>query len=611
MSRPAAAPRTSALVPVLAVGGITVSLQQTTVVPLVPAFPALLNTSPADATWVVTSTLLAAAVATPVVGRLADMFGKRRMLLVCVAVLVAGSVVSGLSDSLIPMVVGRAMQGLAVGVVPLGISLMRDALPPERLAAATALMSASLGVGGAIGLPLAALVAQYADWHWLFWGSGALGALVFVLVLAIIPESRLRTGGRFDLLGSLLLAVVLVCLLLAVSKGGTWGWGSATTLGLLGGFVVALLLFCLWELRIREPLVDLRVSRRRQVLLTNIASIVMGFSMFAMSLVFPQLVQLPESTGYGLGESILVAGIVLAPGGLCMIAMSPVSARISAASGPRTTLMVGGAVVAAGYVVGAVFHAAIWQLVVSSIVISSGIGLAYGAMPTLVMAAVPVSQTAAANSLNNLMRAIGTSSASAVAGVLLAQLTTRVAGMTVPSEYAFLVVMVLGAAAATTAVVITAFIPRRAPADAGAAGVPAGGGAVAGVPAGRGAVAGGREPGRPTPVVSGVVRYGGVPADDAVVTVVRSDGRQLGRGRADPSGTYTIALTEEGTPYLLVVRWEGRSHAEYLGPARTQARDVDLPGRRYAADHARASPASSPEPVPATGGPGTLNPTRP
>ncbi|TCK25957.1 MFS transporter [Pseudonocardia endophytica] len=592
MSRPTA--RTSALVPVLALGGITVSLQQTTVVPLVPQFPALLNAPAADTAWVVTSTLLAAAVATPVVGRLADMFGKRRMLLFCVAVLVAGSVVSGLSSSLIPMVVGRALQGLAVGVIPLGISLMRDALPPEKLGSATALMSASLGVGGALGLPLAALVAQYADWHWLFWGSGALGAMVFVAVLAIVPESPQRTGGRFDVLGALLLAVALVCLLLAVSKGGTWGWGSPTTLGLFGGFVVALVLFGLWEVRNREPLVDLRVTRRRQVLLTNIASIVMGFSMFAMSLVFPQLLQLPLATGYGLGQSIVVAGLVLAPGGLCMIAMSPLSARISAASGPRTTLMIGAAVVAVGYVVGALFHSAIWQLVVSAIVISSGIGLAYGAMPSLVMAAVPVTQTAAANSLNNLMRAIGTSTASAVAGVLLAQLTTRAAGVTVPSENAFLIVMVLGAGAAVVAVVITAFIPRRPPVDAAVAvGTPEpatadapgadGAGHAPGdldghpVPVGAAEPAGSpRVPARTADVVAGVVRYAGAPADDAVVTVVRSDGRQLGRGRTDRAGSYAIELADTGTPHLLVLRWDGRPHVEYLGPTRSQARDVDL-----------------------------------
>ena len=458
---PNPSPRPSTLVAVLALGGIVVSLQQTLVIPLIPQFPRLLNAPAADTAWVVTATLLAAAVATPVVGRLADMFGKRRLLLVCLAVLVAGSVLGALSDSVQVLVAARAMRGLATGVIPLGISLMRDQLPAERVGSATATMSASLGVGGALGLPLASLVAQVADWHMLFWAAGLLGALTLALVLALVPESPQRAGGRFDLVGALGLSVVLVSLLLAVSKGGTWGWASALTLSLFGTSAVALAAWTVWELRIRQPLVDLRVSRRRQVLLTNVASVVFGFSMFAMSLVFPQLLQLPESTGYGLGQSILVAGLVLAPGGLMMMVMAPVSARITAGPGPRSTLMAGAVVVTLGYLLGAAWHGEVWHLVLSSVVISSGIGLAYGAMPTLVMAAVPVTQTAAANSLNNLMRAVGTSAASAISGLLLAQLTTSVGGLTVPSEDAFLLVMVLGAGAAVVALAIAAFIPRR------------------------------------------------------------------------------------------------------------------------------------------------------
>ncbi|MFP5021597.1 MFS transporter [Pseudonocardia phyllosphaerae] len=449
------------LVAVLAAAGIVVSLQQTLVVPLLPQFPRLLGSAPADTAWIVTATLLAGAVATPVVGRLADMVGKRRMLLVCLVVLVCGSVLGALSSSLVPLVVGRALQGLAAGVVPLGISLMRDLLPADRLGSATAMMSASLGVGGALGLPLSALVAQSLDWHVLFWAAGLVGAAVTGLVLTIVPESPQRAGGRFDGVGAVGISVALVALLVAVSKGASWGWGSPLTLSLFAVAVVAVLLWGRWELRTPQPLVDLRVSARRGLLLTNAASVVFAFSMFAMSLVYPQLLQLPEATGYGLGQSILVAGLVLAPGGLCMMAMSPVSARISAASGPRTTLLAGAVVVAAGYGLGAVFHGAVWQLLVSAVVISSGIGLAYGAMPSLIMAAAPLSQTAAANSLNNLMRAMGTSIASAVVGVLLAQLTVTSGGTALPSEAAFVITLVLGAAAALAAAAITVFLPRR------------------------------------------------------------------------------------------------------------------------------------------------------
>ncbi|MFE7992683.1 MFS transporter, partial [Streptomyces shenzhenensis] len=436
-----AAPRTNLVVAVLAFGGIVVSLMQTLVIPIVPELPKLLDAPASDAAWAVTATLLAAAVATPVMGRLGDMYGKRLMLLTSLGMLVAGSVTAALSDTLAPMIVGRALQGLAAGVIPLGISIMRDELPAERLGSATALMSASLGVGGALGLPAAALIADHFDWHMLFWTSAVLGGVAAVLVLLLVPESRVRTGGRFDLPGALGMAAGLVCLLLAISKGADWGWTGGTTLGLFGAAVVVLFLWGVYELRSAQPLVDLRATARRQVLVTNLASVAFGFSMFAMSLVLPQLLQLPVATGYGLGKSLLFAGLVMAPTGLVMMAMAPVSATVSRVWGPKVTLMCGAVIVAVGYGLTIVMMDAVWQLILGSCVIGAGIGFAYGAMPALIMGAVDPSETAAANSLNTLMRSIGTSTASAVAGVILAQLTTPFGAVSLPSENGFKVVM--------------------------------------------------------------------------------------------------------------------------------------------------------------------------
>ncbi|WP_439379584.1 MFS transporter [Amycolatopsis lexingtonensis] len=465
--------RANLVVGVLAFAGIVVSLMQTLVIPLIPALPGLLHASAADATWAITATLLAGAVATPTVGRLGDMYGKRRMLLLSLGALVAGSTIGALSDSLAPMVAGRALQGLAAGVIPLGISIMRDELPAERLGSATALMSASLGVGGALGLPAAALLAENADWHVLFWTAAGLGLVVVGLVVALVPESPVRTGGRFDVPGAAGLSIALVCLLLAISKGADWGWGSTATLGLFAVAVVVLLLWGRWELRTAQPLVDLRTTARRQVLLTNIASAVFGFAMFAMSLVLPQLLQLPAATGYGLGKSMLVVGLVMAPSGLVMMALAPVSARISRTRGPKTTLMLGAVVVAAGYALGIGLMSATWQLVVVSSIIGAGIGLAYGAMPALVMGAVPVSETAAANSLNTLMRSIGTSVSSATAGLVLARLTTSFGPASLPSQNGFRLVLAMGSAAALIALAVAAFLPKRSPAIPAASPEPA------------------------------------------------------------------------------------------------------------------------------------------
>ena len=455
------ASRSSVVVATLAFGGIVVSLMQTLIIPLIPSLPGLLHTSPAGSAWAITVTLLAGAVATPTIGRLGDMYGKRRMLLISITMLVAGSIVGALANSLTPMIIARLLQGLSAAVIPLGISIMRDELPAEKLGSAIALMSASLGVGGSFGLPAAAFLAQRADWHVLFWSSAGAGVVAFALVVSIVPESAVRTGGRFDGPGALGLSVGLVCMLLAVSQGASWGWGSARTVGLFAGAVGVFLAWGLYELRTRNPLVDLRTTARRQVLLTNLASVVFGFAMFAMSLVMPQLIQLPTGTGYGLGHDMLVVGLVMAPSGLVMMAMAPLSAKITRARGPKTTLMSGAVVVALGYGMTVVFMSAIWHLLLASCVIGAGIGLAYGAMPALVMSAVPVSETAAANSLNTLARSVGTSVSSAVAGVVLAQLTITYAGHTFPSATGFRLVMGIGALAALVAFFVASALPAR------------------------------------------------------------------------------------------------------------------------------------------------------
>ncbi|MFC6882579.1 MULTISPECIES: MFS transporter [Actinomadura] len=464
--------RPGGIVGVLAVAGIVAALMQTLVVPLIGELPRLLHTSAANASWVVTATLLAAAVTTPVSGRLGDLYGKRRVLLACTVPLVAGSVLCAVAGSLPPMIVGRGLQGMGMGLVPLGISALRDLLPPERLGGAIALMSSSMGIGGALGLPVAAAVAEHASWRVLFWSSAALSLLITVLIWALVPATPARTAGRFDAVGAVGLGVGLVSLLLAVSKGADWGWASGTTLGLFAVALVVLLAWGWWELRSDDPLVDLRVTARRQVLLTNAASVVVGFSMYAQSLIVPQLLQLPEATGYGLGRSMLAAGLWMAPAGLVMMAVSPVGARLSAARGPKTTLCAGSLVIALGYGSSTVLMGTAWGLMIVTCVCGLGVGLAYGAMPALIMGAVPRSETASANSFNTLMRSIGTSVSAAVVGVVLAQMTVRMGGHELPSEDGFRTGMLIGCGVALAAAAIALALPGRPARRTGDASVP-------------------------------------------------------------------------------------------------------------------------------------------
>lgn len=445
---------------VLCFGGMTVSLTQTLVVPIQGQLPGLLATSPSNAGWVVTITLLAGAVSMVLSGRLGDLLGKQRVLVATSSLLVLGSVISALSDSLAPMLAGRALQGLALGFIPVAIALIREVTPPETSHTSIAAMSATLGVGGAIGLPLAAFVAQTFDWHAIFWMGTIFSVAMTLGVVTLVPHRNDHAGGSLDVVGLLGLTAGLVATLIGVSKGNAWGWTSGRTLGSIVAGLVVLLVWGAYELRRREPLVNLRATSSRPVLLTNLAAIAIGFGMMAMSIVMPQLLQLPTSTGFGLGQSLLAAGLWMAPGGLVMMAFAPVSGRLIRAIGPKQTLMIGALVIGVGYLTAAFLMASSWQLLVASSIAAAGVGIGYGAMPTLIMGNVDPREAGAAVGINALMRSIGTTSAAAVMVTILTASTREFGGVSIPTEGAYQLCFLIGAAAAFVGLALTALVPH-------------------------------------------------------------------------------------------------------------------------------------------------------
>lgn len=467
MDVPQPSRRTGGVVAALALAGTVAAIMQTLVTPLIAELPRILHTSSSNAAWVITVTLLVGGVCVPVSGRLGDLVGKRRMMLVCVVPLVIGSVVCALSTSVVPMIVGRGLQGMGMGMIPLGIALLRDVLPAEKLSGSIALVSASMGIGGAIGLPLAAAVAQYADWQLLFWGSAVLAVIVGVLIFVVVPDVPAGAKGqRFDALGAIGLAIGLVALLLAISKGADWGWASGTTLALFAVAVLALPAWGRWELRTRDPLIDLRTTARPRVLITNAASVLIGVGMYSFMLIAPQLLQFPKATGFGLGQSMLAAGLWIAPGGIMMMVISPLGGKLINARGPKLALTCGAVVMAAGYALALPLMGTAFGIMLSGIVINSGVALAYGSMPALIMSSVPLSETAAANGFNTLMRSLGTTIGSAVIGVVLAHMTITLGGYTIASENGFRTGLLIGCGVALVSAAVASFIPApRKPTD--------------------------------------------------------------------------------------------------------------------------------------------------
>jgi MFS family permease len=398
-------------------GALVVSLSQSVLVPVLGELQREFGTS---ANWLLTSTLLVAAVSVPIMGRLGDMFGKRLMLLVAIAALTAGSLIDALSQDFGWLVVGRAIQGASSGAIPLGISLLATLMPKERVASSVALISAMLGVGGSLGLPLAGFVAEHWDWHTLFWINTVVGVLAFIGILSVVPESHHREGGRVDIVGGILLSGGLVCLILPLQQGHQWGWSSGRVWGLLVAAVVIMGVFAAYELRRRDPLVDLAALRRRPILTTNLASICFGFALFASFIGTSTFIEAGTWTGYGFASSLLTGGLALLPSGLAMLLFAPVAARMIAKRGAPQTLALGASIVAVGWVLRIVMTGSLWEVIVGTTVIGIGTGIGYAAMPSLINAYTPSNEIAAANGLNTLFRSLGSTLATAVGTSILA-----------------------------------------------------------------------------------------------------------------------------------------------------------------------------------------------
>jgi MFS family permease len=294
-------------------------------------------------------------------------------------VLALGTALAAIATSIGLMIAGRVVQGAGGAVFPLAFAIIRDEFPRERIAHGIALISAIMGIGGGLGIVLAGPIVQDLSYHWLFWLPLAAVVAATIGILVFVPESPIRTPGRIDPIGAVLLAGWLIALLVPVSEGPTWGWTSASTLGL---FAAAVLLAAAWirvEARSRAPVVDMEMMRLRPVWTTNLAAFVIGFGMFASFVLVPQLVELPVSTGFGFGASITEAGLFMVPATAGMLVAGPVAGRLSGTVGSKVPLRLGALVSCLAFVMLAFAHGARWEIYVAMLVMGVGIGLRAGA----------------------------------------------------------------------------------------------------------------------------------------------------------------------------------------------------------------------------------------
>ena len=408
----------------LSLGGLAFAVLQSLVAPALSTIARDLQVSTGDISWVITAYLLAASVLTPILGRLGDMVGKRRVLIGVLAALAAGTVLAALAPNLRVLIAARVLQGAAGAIMPLSIGLVRDELPRERVGVIVGLLSAIFGVGAGVGIVAAGPIVEHLSWHWLFWLPLVLVLVALAGAIFGMAESPVRTPGKLDVLGTVLLSAALVALLLAVSKGQAWGWGDVKTVGLLAAGAVLMVVFVFVELRTAEPLVDMRLMKIRGVWATDLVALMLGFAMFGTFLLVPMLLQLPAETGYGFGKSVSQSGVFLLPTVLMMVVFGPLAGLLTRRFGPKLPLFLGTVSVVVAFTLPALSHDALWKVLLSGIFTGIGIGLAFAGMSNAIIESVPAAQTGEATSVNTIARTIGSSIGTAVVAAVITSHST-------------------------------------------------------------------------------------------------------------------------------------------------------------------------------------------
>jgi EmrB/QacA subfamily drug resistance transporter len=441
---------------ILAIGALAFALAQTTIIPALTAMQEAFDVGTSDIIWMVSAYFLAASIATPVLGRLGDMFGKERFLAVSLGAFAIGSVVCALSDGLPLMIVGRALQGIGGGVFPLSFGIVRDEFPIRKIPTGIAMLGATAGIGGAIGLPLGGLLVDQASYHWIFWISAAMGVIATITTIRFVPESPLRSPGKVDYAGAGILAVGLSAVLIAVSRANDWGWASDKTLGLVAVGVLVLAVFVAFERRHEAPLVNMRTLGRPPVLITDIATLLVGFGLFGTFVLIPQLAELPTGGDVGLGLNATQAGLLMAPGGLMMLIAAPIVGRVSERHGSKLPLAVGSVLAAGGLLGMALAHDSAVLIILWGAILNTGIGCAFAALPNLVIAAVEPHETGEATGVNTIARNVGAALGGQVAASIVA---SHVLADGVPANRGFELAFLMSAGIALLAGICGLLIP--------------------------------------------------------------------------------------------------------------------------------------------------------
>jgi EmrB/QacA subfamily drug resistance transporter len=442
---------------VLATSGASYALLQSAVAPALPDIQKELHASATATAWLLTGYLLSASVMTPIIGRLGDMFGKEHTLVLTMAGLAAGTLLAALANSIGLLIFARVVQGAGGAIFPLAFGIIRDEFPPEKSAQGIALISAILGIGGGIGIVLAGPIINAFDYHWLFWFPLVVIVAATLATIFFVPESPVKSPGRIDWAGALLLSAWLVLLLLGITQSSEWGWGDDRVIALIAAALCMLILWIKVEADQHEPLVDMAMMRVRSVWTVNAAAFLVGAGMYSSFILIPEFTEMPTSTGYGFGSNVTQAGLFLLPATVAMMLAGPLAGALTTRIGSRAVLIAGCLATTASFTLLAVAHTQQGDIYVATALMGAGIGLAFAALANLIVEAVPPEQTGVATGMNTVMRTLG-GSVGGQAGASLIAGTVVASGF--PAESGFTLAFSFAAGACLLAALASLIVPK-------------------------------------------------------------------------------------------------------------------------------------------------------
>ena len=447
---------------VLSLAGVAYAVLSSAVIPALPTIQRELHTTETGVAWVVTGFLLSASVGTAIIGRLGDVYGKERLLLWTLLVLAAGSLLGALANSLAVLILARVIQGVAGGIFPLAMSIARDEFPRDKVAGSIGLISSLLGVGGGAGLVLGGLIVEHMSWHWVFWLPLVVTVVAALCTWRFVPESPVRSPGRVNWSAAALMSTGICCVLIAIAQTTVWGWGGTKTIALLAAGAVVIAAWTWVEVHTNEPLVDMTMMRIRGVWTTNLVALLLGAGMYTSFIVYPQFAQLPKSTGFGFGASVVGSSLYLLPATLGLGLLGTVAGRVAHRFGSKPALIAGTAITALSFIWIAVNHRRPYDMVIAASLLGIGIGLAFAALGNLIVQAVPPRQTGVATGMNTVMRTLG----GALGGQLSATFIVDHQAHGLPTMTGFTETFVMSAAFLVVCILAGLLVPGREPAPA-------------------------------------------------------------------------------------------------------------------------------------------------